>query len=319
MYGCMNAASVTITVMPLPTISAGSDQEICVNESVTLSGSGGVSYVWDNGVTDGVQFFPISDNTYTVIGTDANGCSNTDQVDVIVNSLPDISAGDDIEVCAGDEVTLSGAYGETYFWTGGVIDGVPFVPAATQTYVVTGTDANGCSNIDQVVVTVNELPMVTLSITTDWFCYTTDLGGPSVSGGSPSGGSYTGAGIYDNSGTPSFAPSDAGIGDHEITYSFIDANGCLGSAVDIITVSDCSGLSESSKTYLTVYPNPSQDILVINVDRLNTVINITDASGKLVLTFVPDAAETIIDCGGWESGVYFVTADDGNQVQWIKY
>ena len=42
-------------------------------------------------------------NTYTVTGTDGNGCENTDQVDVTVNPLPTVGAGADQTVCEGDQ------------------------------------------------------------------------------------------------------------------------------------------------------------------------------------------------------------------------
>ena len=44
--------------------------------------------------------------TYTVTGTDASGCQNTDQVTVTVNALPTVSAGADQTVCFGDNVTF---------------------------------------------------------------------------------------------------------------------------------------------------------------------------------------------------------------------
>src|SRR5699024_3870079 len=81
-----DSATHEITVHPPPNISAGPDQSICEEASVSLSGSGvgtGGSYTWDNGVTDGTAFAPsVGTTTYTVTGTDANGCENTDQVDV---------------------------------------------------------------------------------------------------------------------------------------------------------------------------------------------------------------------------------------------
>ena len=50
----------------------------------------------------------MSTTTYTVIGTDANGCQDIDQVTVTVNPLPNVSAGADQTVCFGDNVTLAG-------------------------------------------------------------------------------------------------------------------------------------------------------------------------------------------------------------------
>lgn len=158
--GCQNTDQVTVSVGPLPVIDAGSPQSVCPGTQVTLNGSGGVSYTWNNGVTDGVAFTPASTTNYTVTGTDASGCQNTDVVTVTVFALPAIDAGLAQSVCAGDQVTLSGSNGVSYTWNNGVTDGVAFTPAATNTYTVTGTDGNGCQNTDQVIVTVNALPVI---------------------------------------------------------------------------------------------------------------------------------------------------------------
>ena len=160
--GCQNTDQVNVTVNPLPNVTANATPNpICIGENVTLTGSGAVSYSWNNGVSDGVPFAPTSTNTYTVTGTDANGCQNTASVTVTVNPLPTVNAGADQSVCDGTPVTLTATGTATsYTWNNGVSNGVPFTPTSTNTYTVTGTDANGCQNTDQVVVTVNPLPTV---------------------------------------------------------------------------------------------------------------------------------------------------------------
>ena len=158
--GCVNTDQVNVTVNPLPSVNAGTDQTVCDGVQVTLSGSGAQSYAWDNGVVDGVPFnAPIGTTTYTVTGTDANGCVNTDQVDVTVNPLPTVDGNDEV-ICNGDQVVLNGTGAVSYVWSNGVIDGVAFAPTSTNTYTVTGTDANGCSNTGDAIVTVNALPIV---------------------------------------------------------------------------------------------------------------------------------------------------------------
>ena len=82
---------VTVTVWPLPVVTAVADYSICDGVSTTLNGQGAVTYVWDNGVTDGVAFAPHSTATYQVIGTDNNGCSNSDQVVVTVVPIPQVN------------------------------------------------------------------------------------------------------------------------------------------------------------------------------------------------------------------------------------
>ena len=159
-----DVADFTITVLPNPVIDAGTDFAICDGDEATLAATGaglGGTYAWDGGVTDGVAFVPDATTLYTVIGTDANGCINTDDVTVTVFDLPAVEAGPDQELCIGEEVilTASGAgIDGVYIWTGGIVDGVVFTPDATDTYTVTGTDANGCENSDNVVVTAIPLP-----------------------------------------------------------------------------------------------------------------------------------------------------------------
>jgi uncharacterized protein YjdB len=113
------SGSGTVTVNPLPTINGGQDQTVCQGALVTLSGTGGASYTWDNGITNGVAFVANATTTYTVTGTNANGCTNTDQVTVTVNAAPTVSAINSQTLCAGasaSAVTFSGTAGATYSW-----------------------------------------------------------------------------------------------------------------------------------------------------------------------------------------------------------
>lgn len=81
---CFGLDTVMLTVNPLPNVDAGPDQIICEGSSTVLAGSGASTYAWDNGVTDNVSFSPASTLTYTVTGTSAVGCENTDQVVVAI-------------------------------------------------------------------------------------------------------------------------------------------------------------------------------------------------------------------------------------------
>ncbi len=103
-----------ITVNPPPTITANSSPgtTICAGDSITLTGGGGVSYTWDNGATNGVPFAPATTTTYTVTGTDANGCTNTAQITITVNSCSTVTAGFNTSattICVGDSVIFTNA------------------------------------------------------------------------------------------------------------------------------------------------------------------------------------------------------------------
>jgi gliding motility-associated-like protein len=85
---CSSTATVTVYVKPAPTINAGVDSLICYGNSIVLNGSGGVSYAWSGGVVNNVPFFPTATQTYTVVGTGANQCQDSDQVVVSITPLP---------------------------------------------------------------------------------------------------------------------------------------------------------------------------------------------------------------------------------------
>ena len=168
-YGCPATDEVTITVNPLPDVTAGPDQEFCVDGVITLEAGGAVTYEWSpaDGLSDPNVQNPEctvdEETTYTVTGTDANGCINTDEVNVSVNFLPDVNAVASpytIDVFLGQTSTLDVTTGGVIFvWSpttglsdpssqNPVVSGIP----DTIIYTVTVTDANGCVNFDTVKV-----------------------------------------------------------------------------------------------------------------------------------------------------------------------
>ena len=168
--GCKKSAAVTIVVNALPIISAGNNTAICIGSSTTLNGTGGSSYSWtpstglNNPSISNPTANPTSNTTYTVIGTDNNGCTNTSSVIVNVNPLPVADAGQPNIICNGGSVTLTATGGASYLWSpaGSLINETSATPIATPTttttYTVTVTDANGCTDDAQVEISVNAQP-----------------------------------------------------------------------------------------------------------------------------------------------------------------
>src|SRR5690606_22683671 len=98
----------------------------------------------------------VGSTRYGVLGTDANGCENTDSVDVLVIALPTVVASNDTVVCAGQSVVLSATgTAPSFNWSNGVQNGVAFQPTASQWYFVSYSTAEGCAANDSVYVTVN--------------------------------------------------------------------------------------------------------------------------------------------------------------------
>ena len=232
--GCSNTAQVTLTLNPIPTVSAGSNQTVCAGTQVTLSGSGAVNYSWNNGVINGTSFTPLTTQTYTVTGTNANGCSNTAQVTVTVNPSPNISGGNNQSICIGSPVTLSGSGATNYTWNNGVVNGTTFTPLATQTYTVTGTNANGCSNTAQVTVTVNPLPTVSAG------------SNQSVCVGTPVTLIGSGANTYSWTNGVANATPFIPMGTQIYTVTGTNANGCSNTAQVTVTVNPSPNVSAGS-------------------------------------------------------------------------
>ena len=163
----------TITVHPLPDVEAGIDTTLCFEQSITLTATGANNYQWDNGVINGVEFFPNSTEVYYVVGTDTNLCQNTDSV-IVTYTLdlpPVVNAGADTAICIGQDIILA-ATGDAilYLWNNDVLDGEAFVPSETNEYVVIGTAANGCIESDTVEVVVNPLPVISAFASDDFIC-----------------------------------------------------------------------------------------------------------------------------------------------------
>lgn len=81
----VSSDTLDIVIHTLPIVHAGVDTTICLGDSLTLNGEGALTYVWNNGIIDGEKFAPMDTTTYTVVGTDMNMCTNTDQVIVNVS------------------------------------------------------------------------------------------------------------------------------------------------------------------------------------------------------------------------------------------
>jgi gliding motility-associated-like protein len=165
--GCPDCVTTNNTVITLvdpnaPFIDAGNNQTVCDGTPVTVNATNpeGATISWDGGVNDGVAFnAPIGTTTYTVTAN-LNNCISNDNLTITVHPIPNVNAGNDVSICPGETVVLTGSGANSYSWDNGVINANPFSPTQTTVYTVTGT-SNGCSNTDQVTVTVFPQPNIT--------------------------------------------------------------------------------------------------------------------------------------------------------------
>lgn len=315
--GCTNSADQTITVNTPPMVTIDTLDPICDNSgtlALTIGSPAGGTYS-GTGVT-GSDFDPMAGSqlvTYTY--TDANGCTSSISSPITVNNSPMVTLDPFTAVCedAGTVALTGGApAGGAYSGTG--VSGSDFDPASgTQTITYTYTDANGCTNSVDQTFTVNSLPTVDLTLSTDQMCvYNPSM---TLSGGSPAGGAYSGNGVSGGS----FNPSTAGLGTSTVTYTYTDANGCTNTSTDNILVDECLGINEEAVAAISVYPNPGTGLFHISGLNQNSTIHVVDAQGRIV-GFTQNTIsnkEVSIDLSTMPNGIYLLKVEN-NVIRLVK-
>lgn len=115
--GCVANAQVSVGTLPSPTVAVSPTvSSTCPSQPLQLTASGANSYTWSPGQTitnltpfngSNVSASPTSTTTYTVTGTDANGCTGTAQTTINIVPCPDCLTG----------TTISGTIGTNTFFT----------------------------------------------------------------------------------------------------------------------------------------------------------------------------------------------------------
>ncbi|MEX1190973.1 MAG: PKD domain-containing protein, partial [Brumimicrobium sp.] len=233
-------SSINLADPNAPTVDAGTDQTICEGEDVTLTADNpdGANISWNNGVDDGVAFTPNTGTVDYTVTAELAGCVSTDAVTVTVNPLPDVNAGNDIEVCEGEEVILTASGADSYSWDNGVTDGVSFVPTTSGTYTVTGTTL-GCENTDELEVVVVNNPEVTFEADNTVGCAPFEVNFVNTTEGDVNSCTYTMADGTQIEGCDiSYVFTEVGC--HDVTLEVENTSGCVSTTTieDYICIED---------------------------------------------------------------------------------
>lgn len=298
---CSSSFVVPVTFKPLPTITVN-DPTICFNQTAVLTANGASttsSYTWSNGTTstNTINVSPGTLTSYTVTGTAANGCINTDVATVTVNSLPTISVNS-ATICNNQTaiLTASGAASTTnYSWSNGTnnINTISVSPSSLSTYTVTGTASNTCSNTAVATVTVNSLPNILVNSGT--IC-----NGQSITLTATGGNTYS----WNTTATgPSINVNPSSVTSYTVTG--VDNNSCSNSAVATVNVNNIPTLS----TAPTITPS--------NCGQSTGAITgaVVSGNGTLLYSWT-NSSNTVVgttaDISNKPAGVYNLTVTDGN-------
>ena len=157
--------STTVVVNPLPNGTVTPSQSICAGQTITLTATGGTSYLWSTGATtSSISVTPSTTTTYSVVITGTGGCSISLSSTVTVSPIPNGTVTPSQSICAGQTVTLTATGGGTYLWsTGATTSSISVTPSTTTTYSVVITGTGNCSITLGTTVTVNAVPTVSAS------------------------------------------------------------------------------------------------------------------------------------------------------------
>jgi hypothetical protein len=281
--GCLASDSVLLTVNPAPSIDAGQDYFTCPGDSITLLASGGNNLIWNGSIANDTTFVPNASATYVVSGESSLGCFGSDTLQVFYGTFPDLNAGPDQSVCFGQEVTLTGTGGIFMYWDF-AIDGIPFIPQTSGSYVLFGASNEGCQSTDTVFVSVNDASSNTITAS-------------AIDSYTLNGQTYTASGTY--------------------SQVLTNAAGC-DSLLTLILTLDFTGLDENVGASLSVYPNPAQDLifLAVDTDLIGSNIMICDALGRILLETTLQKEETRIDLREFTTGTYLIKV--GSQTKRVE-
>jgi hypothetical protein len=287
--GCAGTPqSYTITVYPLPIVVAGADQAVCAGGSVTLTASGAPSLNWDNGILNGQTFVPNSSTTYTVTGTDANGCQNQDAVFVQVNQ-PSSSV---LNINACNSYTLNG---QTYTQSG--------------TYDQLLSNAAGCDSSLTLNLSLNFSPTQPNIYVQNQINLSTDL---------TPGLTYQWITCSDLTPIPgqtaiTYNPTSNGV------YAVVVTNGC-GSDTSLCTSITTIGLEEHLSSQILLYPNPNNGAFTLELPQalIGQTIQIFDMAGRLIQETTAQEMKQHIELNDVATGSYWLRIGSETPMKLVK-
>ncbi|MFN8713122.1 MAG: gliding motility-associated C-terminal domain-containing protein [Bacteroidota bacterium] len=305
--GCITFVTVVIIEPQILTAPATITNVTCnglCNGSITVAASGGTSpytYNWSTGGTT-PTISGLCAGTYTLILTDAAGCSRT-----LIYSITEPAAlnpgtsGTDI-VCYGQcngtaSANVTGGVGPySYLWSNGqIVSSIGNLCPAT--YTVTITDVNGCTVTGNVLLNEPD-SLISVITTTEEVCAGQCNGSASAS---PTGGVGSYTFLWAPGGQTTSSVSGLCAGAYSLTTS--DANGC--SVVQSVTVSAPPVLAATtSGSTVPCFGDCSGTVSVVG----------TGGTPSYSYTWAP-GGQTTSNVSGLCAGTYTVTIADINGCQ----
>jgi len=151
--GCVGRDTINLLVQPNPVVDLGPTDTTGCGSLLLDAGNPGAQYAWNPGGNAQTQLI-TSPGLIKVAVTNAGGCTVEDSINVSILPVPSVNLGPDVTEC--EETTLdAGSFpaGYTYTWSTGAMSQTITVNT-TNLYSVTVTDTAGCSETDDIIVSI---------------------------------------------------------------------------------------------------------------------------------------------------------------------
>lgn len=150
--------TITVTVLPAPTVNIVGAQNVCPGTTINLTAVGtATTYVWGGAATgtgSTISDVPTGISNYYVIGYNSQGCSDTDMVTITVYDAPSVAILGNDTICIGESTALTCTGNGTFNWSPSTglssttTQNVVASPTTTITYTTQIVDINGCPGSD---------------------------------------------------------------------------------------------------------------------------------------------------------------------------
>ena len=300
---------VSVSKQTFAKVDLGADKAICnsaADSFVIVPNLAFSGYSWSTASTAStLEVFDTG--TYTVTTTDANGCISSDGIRVTFNEIDKAIFGNDISVCPESfPVTIQPVNAFTsYTWSNGQT-GATVLASQGGEYRLTVKDGNGCEGSDTLTVAVTTVrPPVILNnddhLEVDaeyddyqWFEKTTSIPGAKFQ-------------------TMEIEES----GEYHVV---VKQDGCSATSNVLSVTITITGLGDSDMDY-KVYPNPTHDLLFIDIpsEAESVRIELVSSSGVIQLLPATVQGETMmLNLAGLARGAYILRINAGSKFETFK-
>jgi len=319
---------VTVTVNALPTapsITPNGPTSFCTGGSVQLSSSTATAYLWSNNNSTTQNITVNTSGNYTVTITDANGCQSTSapiSVNVSSAPTPTVQANGSLQLCEGEEVTLTASTSDSYSWSPNGETTQSITVSTAGTYFVTTANTDACDGVGQSassVVVVNTQPVA-------------GVGNPSINGTVVTfTNSSTDATTYswdfgDFTSSSAANPVHAYAVSATYTVTLTATNGNC-SDDTTFTVAITVGLDEiNAVSGLNIFPNPTSADATLEVELANAgeiEVIVMNANGQIMQTVATEYAEVgthqfTLNTAEFAQGMYYAVVRTAGTSKTVK-